>query len=82
MPSSLHLVSEQFPHLRDRVTCLFERNEIFRELCEDYETCTSALARQPASGALRHEYSALQLRLETELLGYLREDVEPGAHRK
>jgi len=82
MTPSLRLVSEQFPHLRDRVACLFERNEIFRELCEDYETCTSALARQTASGALRHEYSALQLRLETELLGYLHEDAEPAAHRK
>ena len=61
---------------------VFERNEIFRELFEDYETCTSALARQPASGTLRHEYSALQLRLETELLGYLHEDAEPAPHRK
>jgi hypothetical protein len=82
MRSSLQLVSEQFPHLRERVACLFERSEIFRELCEDYETCTSALARPPASGALRREYSALQLRLETELLGYLHEDAEPAAHRK
>ncbi len=82
MPSSLQLVSEQFPHLRERVACLFERNEIFRELCEDYETCADALARQPASGALRHEYSALQLRLETELLRYLHEDAESAVHRK
>jgi hypothetical protein len=82
MTPSLRLVSEQFPHLREQVACLFERNEIFRELCEDYEACTSALARQPASGALRQEYSALQLRLETELLGYLHEDAEPAARRK
>jgi hypothetical protein len=82
MPSSLQLVSEQFPHLRERVACLFERNEIFRELCEDYETCADALARQPASEGLRHEYSALRLRLETELLRYLHEDAEPPLHRK
>ena len=82
MTPSLRLVSEQFPHLRERVACLFERNEIFRELCEDYETCANALALQSASGALRHEYSALQLRLETELLQYLHEDAEPEAHRK
>ena len=79
MPSSLQLVSEQFPHLRERVTCLFEREEIFRELCEDYETCADALDRQPASDGLRREYSALRLRLETELLRYLREEAErPG----
>ncbi len=82
MPSSLQLVSEQFPHLRERVACLFERSEIFRELCDDYETCADALARQPASDGLRREYAALQLRLETELLGYLREDVESAVHPK
>ena len=79
MPSSLQLVSEQFPHLRERVACLFESEEIFRELCEDYETCAEALDRQPASDGLRREYSALRLRLETELLRYLREEAErPG----
>jgi len=82
MSSSLQLVSEQFPHLRERVACLFERHEIFRELCEDYETCAEALARQPASEGLRREYSALQLRLETELLRYLHEDAEPPVHQK
>mgnify|MGYP003478424420 CR=1 FL=1 len=41
-----------------------------------------ALARRPASEGLRLEYAALQLRLETELLGYLREDVESAVHPK
>jgi hypothetical protein len=81
MPSSLQLVGEQFPHLRERVACLFERDEIFRELCEDYETCAEALARRPASEGLRREYQALQLRLEIELLRYLHEDAEPSAHK-
>jgi hypothetical protein len=81
MPSSLQLVSEQFPHLRERVACLFEREEIFRELCEDYEVCSAALARQPASDGLGREYSALRLRLETELLRYLHEDAAPPAHK-
>ena len=82
MPSSLQLVSEQFPHLRERVACLFERSESFRELCEDYETCADALARQHASEGLRREYAALQLRLETELLWYLHEDSEPPVDPK
>jgi len=82
MPSSLQLVSEQFPHLRERVACLFERNELFRELCEDYEACAGALAGQPAAEGLRREYGALRLRLETELLQYLREDVESPVHPK
>ena len=82
MASSLQLVTEQFPHLRERVACLFERDELFRDLCEDYEACTDALAGRPASEGLRREYSVLQLRLETELLRYVREDAEPPVHQK
>jgi hypothetical protein len=82
MPSSLQLVSEQFPHLRERVACLFEREETFRELCEDYEACTQALGRQESNEGLKREYSALRLRLETELLGYLGQDAQSPVHRQ
>jgi hypothetical protein len=64
------------------VTGLFDDEPVFRELCEDYETCTEALARQPASAALRQEYAALQLRLETELLRFLNEAAEDPDRRK
>jgi hypothetical protein len=77
MTPSLQLVSGQFPHLREQVACLFERDEIFRELCEDYEACSVALARRESTEGLRREYAALRLRLETELLGYLHEAEEP-----
>lgn len=80
MPPSLELVSRQFPHLRDKVACLFDRDDVFRELCEDYGACAEALERQPASEALRREYTALRLRLETELLEYL-DDVERHSPR-
>jgi hypothetical protein len=73
MTPALHRVSEQFPNLRERVACLFERDEIFRELCEDYEACARALLQQESNADLRREYAALRLRLETELLGYLQE---------
>ena len=79
MTSSLQLVREQFPPLRDRVVSLFDGDPVFRELCEDYEACTDALARQPASAGLRQEYATLQLRIETELLGFLNADADnPG----
>ena len=81
MSSSLQLVSQQFPHLIDRVAELFVDDPVFRELCDDYEACTKALARQPGS-ALRQEYSALQLRLETELLGFLNADAEKPGRRQ
>ena len=81
MTPSLQRVSEQFPHLRERVACLFERDDIFRELCDDYETCAQALSRQERNEDLRREYSALRLRLETELLGYLDEAEHTHARK-
>ena len=82
MTPSLRIVFEQFPSLQERVAGLFERDELFRELCEDYGTCAEALARQPPSEDLRREYSALQLRLETELMRYLHEDADPPGRGK
>jgi hypothetical protein len=82
MTPSLQLVREQFPQLRERVACLFERDATFRELCEDFEVCTLALAHQDSNEGLRREYAALRLRLETEMLQFLREDAEPPAHRR
>ena len=71
MSSCLRLVSEQFPLLHDRVAWLFVREPLFRELCEDYEACRLALDRHEAAEALMREYSALRLRLETEILRFL-----------
>jgi hypothetical protein len=81
MTTCLDLVSEQFPHLKERVASLFKSDAVFRELCEDYETCTVTLTRQTAQ-ELRREYAALRLRLETELLAYLHEDSDPPSRRK
>lgn len=78
MSSCLQLVREHFPHLRDRVACLFKRDPLFRELCEDYESCSVALSRQEESEGLRREYELLRLRLETELLRFLHEDESAG----
>ncbi len=82
MTSPLRLVSDQFPLLEGRVAWRFAHDELFRELCQDYEACRETLERLARSEggqeALRREYSALRLRLETELLGYLQETDEPG----
>lgn len=78
MNSCLQLVTEQFPHMRERVTCLFETDDIFRELCDDYEACRLALLRQPVTDALSREYAALRLRLEVELLRHINEAELPG----
>jgi hypothetical protein len=77
MRSALRLVGERLPHVRGQVARLFERDEVFRDLCDEYEACSETAARMEsaagASPALRDEYAALRLRLEAELLRYLME---------
>jgi hypothetical protein len=79
--TSLTLVIDHFPDLRQEVACLFEQDDVFRELCEDYEACSQALARQESNEALKREYAALRLRLETELLGRLHDAERPDTRR-
>ena len=65
------------PHVRDHAMRLFDEDESFRDLCEDYEACANTVARLEASGpaaqGMRNEYAALLLRLEREMLRYLEE---------
>jgi hypothetical protein len=79
--TSLALVIEHFPDLRSEVAGLFAQDDVFRELCEDYEACSQALARQESNEALKREYAALRLRLETELLGRLHDAERPDARK-
>jgi hypothetical protein len=78
MHLSLRAVTGRFPQLRERTECLFETDENFRDLCDEYETCSKTVARltasAPASERMRDEYAALLLRLEGELLHYLEKD--------
>jgi hypothetical protein len=75
MNPSLKMVSERFESVSGRVARLFESDESFRDLCEDYATCAQTVARfeatTPSSVGMRNEYGALLLRLEHELLRYL-----------
>jgi len=75
--SSLQVVNDRFQQVRERAALLFERDENFRDLCEDYEACARTVARLEtscgSSEAMRREYTALLLRLERELLRYLEE---------
>lgn len=73
-PEGVKLLLERFPHVQMVSLQLLVRNEEFRELCEEYASCTAAVERLGHSAtdeALRKEYNALRLRLEVELLGYL-----------
>lgn len=80
MQPALRMVTVQFPRVRERVVSVFERDENFRDLCEDYRSCRETVGRLESSVAsvtgVRDEYAALLLRLEQELLRYLEE--HPG----
>jgi hypothetical protein len=75
MSSPLAAVVGRFPSARARAEELFERDEDFREVCEEYEACRQAEVRLTGRDAraepLRHEYEKLRARLEQELSRYL-----------
>jgi hypothetical protein len=64
------------------VACLYQSDETFQELCDEFADCLRAVGRleghEAGGQALRGEYRALCQRLEAELLRRLRE-AEPNA---
>jgi hypothetical protein len=74
------LLLERFPHVQAVSLVLLQRNEDFRDLCEEYEVCSTTcdrLEHRDSDHALRQEYAALRLRLEGELLRYIEEQIAP-----
>jgi hypothetical protein len=73
--SPVDFVRRLFPSLGEGVAALYDRDDVFRELCGEYSICLGGVSRAEASGSpgLRAEYAALKLRLETELLQQLEE---------
>jgi hypothetical protein len=72
----MKLLLERFPHVQALALKRCEKQDSFRELCEEYWACTEVLSRLERPGAeegLRTEYSALRLRLEGELLRFIAE---------
>jgi hypothetical protein len=72
----MKLLLERFPYVQALALKRCEKQESFRELCEEYFACSQVLARleRPDSEeSLRIEYGALRLRLEGELLRYIAE---------
>jgi ferredoxin len=82
MQACLRVVLERFPYVREDAARVYERDEDFRELCEEYVMCVEAAERlegsRPASDAMRREYGALRLRMEAELLKYLQDRRADG----
>jgi hypothetical protein len=72
----MKLLLERFPHVQALALKRCEKQDSFRELCEEYWACNQVLARlerPDAEESLRSEYGALRLRLEGELLRYIAE---------
>jgi hypothetical protein len=79
---SARAANDRFPHVRERLMRLIDRDESFRDLCEEYEVCAETVVRLASGGVesagIRMEYGALLLRLERELLRYLEEHPDRG----
>src|SRR5437868_5359057 len=72
------LLLDRFPHVQAVSLLLLQRYEAFRDLCEEYADCSATcerLERRGSDQALRQEYNALRLRLESELLRYIEEQA-------
>jgi len=70
----VEIVHELFPHMRSVLDRVLEQSEPFRDLVEEYGVCTDVLERQHSRAEPQvREYTALRLRLESELLEYLRD---------
>jgi hypothetical protein len=72
----MKLLLDRFPHVQALALKRCEKQDSFRELCEEYWACSQVLARlerPDAEASLRAEYGALRLRLEGELLRYIAE---------
>jgi len=81
----MKLLLERFPHVQALALKRCEKQDSFRELCEEYWACTEVLARLERPGSeedLRTEYGALRLRLEGELLRYLAEQTSRAGSQK
>ena len=80
----MKLLLDRFPYVQALALKRCEKQDSFRELCEEYWACNQVLERLERPGAeesLRSEYGALRLRLEGELLRYIAEQSSrAGTH--
>jgi hypothetical protein len=73
-------VVERFPERREILRRLFESNQSFQSLCEEYEECLIALrywreSSLPEAPDFRNEFSSLLSELEDEILEHLGRQV-------
>jgi hypothetical protein len=75
--AALFFILEHFPqHSEKKIQQLFQENDSFQSLCEDYRVCAKALkywrhSTSDKAPARREEYADLLKELEAEVLLYL-----------
>jgi len=72
----LAAVAERYPEKKEAVKRLFESDQLFQSLCEEYEACMKAVrywreSSLPAAPDFTNEFSTLLGELEVEILEYL-----------
>jgi hypothetical protein len=77
---SLFSLYERFPEKSVEIKELYQKNESFKTLCEDYCRCTDALqhwekSMEENAPARVQEYGALQRELEEEIIQRVNEST-------
>ncbi|GGG47335.1 hypothetical protein GCM10010976_18430 [Bizionia arctica] len=68
-------IVQQFPDFEERIDFLFQNDENFRDLCSDYDLCTSMILQRKIAEhknkAEINEYETLQLILKEDIIKVL-----------
>jgi len=78
--SGLNVVVERFPGQTETLKRLFESNQSFQSLCDEYEACLTALrywreSNLPEATNFRNEFSSLLSELEEEINEHLNSEL-------
>lgn len=75
VPLKLQVMIQKFPDFRVRIIQLYQYDENFKSLCEDYWLCTTLLEKQKnriqADTELVMEYDSICTTLENDINNYL-----------
>ena len=82
--SAIFTIFERFPDRKDTVKRLFNANDEFQTLCEDFRQCSQALEywdqfMKADAPARRQEYKAIRRELEDEINRFLNEAESKAA---
>ncbi len=75
IPEKLQAMIQRFPDFRVRIIQLYQNDENFKSLCEDYWLCSTLLAKHKSNVdtdlELENEYDSICATLENDIDQYL-----------